>query len=125
MPGSFTPTAHWSEPSTFGGMSKRRGDWPTILSSWTVLTFAMPAVASMSLPVSATLNRFPPISSPYVTRRDGSFLIEMTPSLTARRSDVTPNRVAAISSSTRRASAATRRIGQPSVCSASEPPEPP
>jgi hypothetical protein len=30
-----------------------------------------------------------------------------------------------MSSSTRRASAATRRIGQPSVCSASDPPDPP
>ena len=37
----------------------------------------------------------------------------------------TPRLPAPRSSSTRRASAATRRIGQPSVCSASEPPEPP
>jgi len=45
--------------------------------------------------------------------------------LPASASTGTDNLADAISSSTRRASAATRRIGHPSTCSASEPPDPP
>ena len=33
MPGSLTPTAHFPVPSTFGGMSKRCGEVPTIFRS--------------------------------------------------------------------------------------------
>ena len=49
MPGALTSTAHFNEPSTLGGMSYRCGDWPTILSSCTVLTLAAPVVASFCL----------------------------------------------------------------------------
>ena len=46
MPGSLTSTAHFREPSTLAGMSKRAGDCPTILRSCTGLTLATPVVAS-------------------------------------------------------------------------------
>jgi hypothetical protein len=98
---------------------------PTILSCWTSFSFAAPVVASTLSPVSVTLNFRPPISSPYVTRFDGSAATDTTPSLTTSWATGTPNRADAISSSTRRASAATRRIGYPSVWSASDPPDPP
>ena len=64
MPGSLTSTAHFSEPSTFDGMSSRRGDWPTLWSSCTLLILATPVVASTLFPVNATLNRLPPMSAP-------------------------------------------------------------
>ena len=64
MPGSLTPTAHLSDPSTFGGMSYRWSGRPTILRSWTAFNFATPVVALMLSPVNVTLNRLAPINSP-------------------------------------------------------------
>ena len=55
----------------------------------------------------------------------GSDFRAITASLTSSCSTGTPNRSEASSSRTRRASAATRRIGQPSLCIASDPPDPP
>ena len=64
MPGSFTSTAHFSEPSTLAGMSSRGGDWPTCFSSCTGLRLARPATEFTSSPDSVTLNRRSPMSSP-------------------------------------------------------------
>ena len=62
---------------------------------------------------------------PYETLFAGSDLPVTTASATASWPTGTPKRDEAMSSSTRRASAATRRIGQPSVWIASDPSEPP
>ena len=98
-----------------------------MLSCWTGFTLATPVVLSMLLfaAVRATLNFLPPISSPYVIFFVGSAFTVITPSFTVRSSTGTPNRFEAISSRIRRASAATRLMGQPSTWIASEPPDPP
>ena len=64
MPGTFMSTAQRCVPFTFAGMSSRRGDLPTFFMSCTALSGALPVVLSVFLPVSVTLNFFPPMSSP-------------------------------------------------------------
>src|SRR5580765_4130264 len=82
IPGTVASTAHCAVASTFDGMSYLCGDWPTSFRSCTALTLATPVVASTFRPVSVTLNRLPPTSSPYVTLFDGSPITVTTPSAT-------------------------------------------
>ena len=124
MPGNFTSTAHFVVASTFPGISSRCIGLPAIFSSGIVFVFALPLTEAALAPLSVTLNFCPPISSPYVTCFDASAFTVITPSLTASPSTGMPKRAEAISSNTRRASAATRRIGSESRSIAVEPPEP-
>src|SRR4029078_10097909 len=82
IPGSLTSTAHVRVPSTFAGMSSRWSGWPVYFSSGTVLVFGGAGTEETLAPVRLTLNFLPPISSPYVTRLDGSAATEITASWT-------------------------------------------
>ena len=82
-------------------------------------------VASTLRPVSVTSKRLPPTRSAYVTDLPAPDFAAIRASRTVSSATGVCKRSDPSSSSTRRASAATRRIGQPSRSIASEPPEPP